>query len=146
MPSFGHWVYTADRDATIEAYSQIERGGADRCDCAWCRNFRKVRPQVFPSEFLALLGVLGIDPNKDAEVYHIARPAPGRHYYGGWYHFVGNLDETGDFPPIHFGTGFTTWMSQAAAPRLPSLKGLPVVELAFSCETVPWLLDEPEGD
>src|SRR6185437_4068028 len=56
------------------------------------------------------------------------------------------LDETGDFPPIHFGTGFTTWMSQAAAPRLPSLKGLPVVELAFSCETVPWLLDEPDGD
>jgi len=99
MPSFGHWVYTADRDATIEAYSQIERGGADRCDCAWCRNFRKVRPQVFPSEFLALLGVLGIDPNKDAEVYHIARLAPGRHYYGGWYHFVGNFRRNGRFSP-----------------------------------------------
>lgn len=145
MPRFGQWIYTADRDATFRAYSQVERGGVDRCDCAWCRNFRKVRAQVFPSEFLALPEMLGIDPNKDAEVYHNARLAPGRHNYGGWYHFVGTLDETGDFPGVYFGAGFTAWMWQAAAPRLRSLEGLPVVELAFICETVPWLLDEPEG-
>ncbi len=144
MPSFGQWIYSVDRDATIRAYRQAERGGADTCDCAWCRNFRNARATIFPPEFLALLEELGIDPNKEAEAYHNAQLAPGRHNYGGWYHFVGTLDQTGDFPVVEFGIGFMAWMCRATAPRLSSLKGLPVVELEFICETVPWLLEEAE--
>jgi hypothetical protein len=126
------------------AYRQAERGWVDRCDCIWCRNFRLARAQVFPAEFLALLNQLGIDPKKDGEVYHLGQLAPGRHVHGGWYHFIGTLDETGDFPVVGFGAGFSVWMCLASAPRLPSLKGLPVVQLEFYCEFVPWLLNEPE--
>jgi hypothetical protein len=50
------------------------------------------RARAFPAEFLSLLDQLGIDPCKDAEVYRNARLAPGRHDYGGWYHFIGTLD------------------------------------------------------
>jgi hypothetical protein len=91
-----------------------------------------------------LLDQLGVDPRKDGEVYHNARLAPGRHDYAGWYHFVGTLDQTGDFPPVSLGNGFTVWMCRAHAPRLPSLKSASVVQLEFHAEAVPWLLDEPE--
>jgi hypothetical protein len=144
MSSFGQWKYTADRDATILAYGRTERGGADTCDCADCRNFRVARAGSFPAGFLALLYKLGIDPRKDAEVYHNARLAPGRHCYGGWYHFVGTLDQTGDCPAVDLGDGFSVWMCHASAPRLPSLEGMQVVQVEFHAEAVPWLLDEPE--
>jgi hypothetical protein len=90
------------------------------------------------------LNELGIDPRKDAEVYHSARLSPGKHLYGGWYHFVGTLEETGDFPTVDFGSDFSAWMRRASAPRLPSLKEVPVVQLEFSAKAVPWLLEEPE--
>jgi hypothetical protein len=144
MADFDEWKYRVDRDATILAYSRTERGGADTCDCAGCRNFRTARPDCFPPEFIALLSQLGIDPRKDAEVYHIARIAPGRHHYGGWYHFIGTLDEIGDSPRVKLGANFSVRMCPARAPRLPSLEGKQVVELEFYAEAVPWRLEEPD--
>ena len=144
MASFGQSIYSVDRAATERAYSEAEKGGTDTCDCVPCRNFREARATAFPTAFLALLDQLGIDPNKDGEVYHNGRMAPGRHDYAGWFHFVGNLTETGDFSPISLGEGFTAWMCDASAPRLTTLEGLPAVQLEFHAEGVPWLLDEPE--
>jgi len=144
VPDFDKWKYRADRDATVLAYGRTERGGADRCDCAGCRNFRAARAHCFPPEFIALLGQLGIDPNKDAEVYHNARIAPGLHDYGGWYHFIGALDGGGDSSPVNFGPSFHAWICPATAPRLSSLVGEQVVQLEFHAEAVPWRLDEPE--
>ena len=102
------------------------------------------RANAFPAEFLALLDQLGVDPNKDGEVYHNGRITPGRHDHAGWIHFIGSLAETGDFAPVRLGDGFTVWMCGASAPRLASLAGLPVVQLEFHAESVPWLLDAPE--
>ena len=144
MTSFGQWEYSANRDATILAYARAERGGAETCNCASCRNFRVARDCVLPVGFVALLDQLGIDLRKDAEVYQIARVAPGRHDYGGWYHFVGTLEQAGDFAAIDFGDGFTAWMCHASAPRLESLRGLPAVQVEFSAKDVPCLLAEPE--
>jgi hypothetical protein len=144
MATFGPWKYSVDREATSLAYGRAELGGADTCDCAGCRNFRVARAHAFPAEFLSLLDQLGIDPCKDAEVAHYARLAPGHHGYTGWYHFIGTLDETGEFPPVDLGGGFTVWMRHPSAPRLPSMKGVPAVQVDFHAEAVPWLLDEPE--
>jgi hypothetical protein len=141
---FGQWKYGVDRDATIVAYGKAELGGADTCTCIYCRNFRIARSQTFPSEFLKLLNELGIDSCKDAEVYHNAQLSPGMHFYAGWYHFVGTLEETGDFPTVDFGGGFSAWLRHASAPRLSSLEGVRVVQLEFTANAVPWLLDEPE--
>lgn len=106
-----------------------------------------MRGEVFPARFLALLDKLGIDPGKDAEVYHNARLAPGRHDYGGWYHFVGTLDQNEEVTPVDLGGNFTVWMGHdASAPRLPSLKGMQVVQVDFHSDAVPWRLDEPEMD
>ena len=138
------WKYSVDRDATVVAYAQIASGYSDSCDCSGCRNFRLVREQVFPPDFIKALDALGIDPNKDGEIYYLGPTASGRHTYGGWYHFIGTLEESRtDRPPIDFGNGFTAWLQSASAPRLASLKDKPVVQLEIQCESVPWLLDEP---
>jgi hypothetical protein len=143
MPAFGQWKYTVDREATIAAY-QLAESGVSTCDCVFCRNFRLARGHVFSAVFLDFLDSLGIEPSNAAEVYHNARLGRGRHDYGGWYHFVGSLEETDDFPPVDFGNGFIAWMCRASAPRLGPFGGLAVVQLEFHCDAVPWLLDEAE--
>ncbi|MEQ1520549.1 MAG: hypothetical protein ABL936_04685 [Aestuariivirga sp.] len=144
MATFGDWTYSVDRNATIEAYRAVNHGGSMDCECTGCRNFLLARTKVFPTSFLALLDQLGIDPVKDGEVYHTARLSPGRHLYGGWFHFVGTLDMDGDFPPVYLEECFSVWLSHASAPRLVTLENLPAVQLEFSAEAVPWLLSEPE--
>lgn len=99
---------------------------------------------MFPPAFIELLESLGIDPSKDGEIYHAGRLAPGEHVYGGWYHFVGALHITGDFPVVSLGEHFTVWMRQRGSPCLKSLEGLPLVEVEFSATAVPWLLKEAE--
>ena len=98
------------------------------------------RERVFPPSFIDLLSALGIDPTKDGEIYHTARASPGKHLYGGWFHFVGSLEVTGDFPPVEMGDNFTVWMCRNSAPSLPELKGMPLVQLELSAEAVPWCL------
>jgi hypothetical protein len=146
MAIFGQWEFECDFDATRLAYERADQGGADDCTCNGCRNFVAARSRVFPKGFLDFLTTLGIDPTKDGEVYHNARLAPGRHNYGGWFHFVGQLNTDGDFGMVDFGSGFTACLSKPGAPALSSLQGLPLVELQFYADAVPWVLDEPEPE
>jgi len=144
MLEFGQWRYSVDRAATEAAYAREPAGGAVTCTCVGCRNFVAARNQIFPPRFVEFLESLGIDPAKEADAYHTARMAPGRHHYGGWYHFIGTLESTGDFAPVDFGDGFTSWMRAAVAPRLESFRTAPVVELEFSTDRAPWVLNETE--
>jgi hypothetical protein len=145
VTTFGLWQFTLDRDATIAAYARAVCGGSEGCSCNGCRNFRIVRERAFPEPFFRLLESLGIDYRKDGEVYHNARPAPGRHSYGGWFHFVGEFRVTGDFPVVPLGDGFSAWLVRKSAPELPALRGLSLVELDFQAENIPWALDEPKA-
>jgi hypothetical protein len=85
---------------------------------------------------------VGIDSRKDGEVYHNARLAKGLHDYGGWFHFVGKLHKTGDFPVVVFASGFTAWLCKSHAPPLEVFLDFPLVEVLFHVETVPWILQE----
>jgi hypothetical protein len=142
--TFGRWTYTVDPDATAEAYKAAIGGGADYCDCNGCRNFRLVRHRIHTPEFLTLLATLGIDPRKEAEAIRASQSSPGHYSCGGWFHFVGDLKVSGDFPPVDLGAGVTAWMTHGVAPMLQPLAGFPLVQLGFWAESVPWLLDEPE--
>jgi hypothetical protein len=144
MPEFGQWRYSVDRAATDAAYACEPAGGAATCTCVGCRNFDAARGQIFPRRFVEFLESLGIDPAKEAEAYHTGRLASGRHHYGGWYHFIGILEISGDFAPVDFGDGFTSWMRAAVAPRLESLLTARVIELEFSTDRAPWVLNETE--
>ena len=144
IESFGEWKYTVDPHATRLAHQRFELGGADTCTCAGCRNFRLARSVVFPKAFLRLLDELGIDPLKDVEVYECGPTGPSRYYYGGWYHFAGTLEVTGDFPRVELGEQFHAWMCRAISRFGPDFGDASVVQLDFEARDVPWLLDEPE--
>jgi hypothetical protein len=101
--------------------------------------------RVFPTAFLSLLDDLGIDSTKPVEVYEFGRIAPGIHAYGGWYNFVGVLEEGADAPLVKFGDGFSAYLRTRSGPMLPALNGLQVVQLEFNAENVPWVLNEPEA-
>jgi hypothetical protein len=146
MREFGQWRFDCNQEVTQAAYASAAQGGAAACGCNGCRNFVAARAQVLPEKFIALLETLGVDPSKEAEAYHNARLAPGRHDYGGWFHFVGVLHVTGDFPVVDFGNGFSAWLRHASAPSIETLRGKALVELEFHCEAVPWVLDEKEPE
>jgi hypothetical protein len=104
---FGEGEFSCDRQATMDAYARAIHGSSDVCVCNGCRNFVAARAQVYPRAFKELLDSLGIDSRMDGEVYHNARLASGLHDYGGWFHFVGALAKTGDFPIVELAPGFT---------------------------------------
>jgi hypothetical protein len=85
---------------------------------------------------------VGIDSRKDGEVYHNGEIEPGKHHYGGWFHFVGLLERTGDFSMVELEPGFKVSLCRKHAPELSGLKGLALVQVEFQAEGVPWVLDE----
>jgi hypothetical protein len=144
MQTYGQWQFRADAAATAAAYTRAPQGDPERCGCSFCRNFIANRDTVLPSEFRSFLMSLGIDPSKAGEVYHEGRLGPGRHCYGGWFHFVGFLDTHGDFAPVEYENGFIACMAQRTAPGLAALDGLPLVQVEFRTQSVPWVISDEE--
>ena len=73
----------------------MKSGGAERCGCSYCRNFAAQRGTVYPKSFRVLLDQLGIDPEKEDEVYDFGSEGPLKGY-GGWFYFAGELIEPGE--------------------------------------------------
>lgn len=140
----GDWEFTNDAEATERAYAQASQGGAEECGCQTCRNYAAVRERVLPGAFVTFLRSVGVDPRKEGEAYHCAQVARGQHHYGGWYHFIGHLQKTGDFPMIEATPVFKFFLCRAHAPHLKPLDGQELVEVGFEASAVPWALDEPE--
>src|SRR5450755_2392350 len=65
----GDQVIRFDRERTRHAYSSMKGGDAERCGCSYCRNFAAQRSTAYPEVFRLLLDQLGIDPQKEGEVY-----------------------------------------------------------------------------
>jgi hypothetical protein len=152
--SFARWSVTSDPESTRKAYAATGVGAPEACGCAPCRNFAAQREVTYPLPALDLFASLGIEPNREAEIYHLARLASGRHLYGGWFHFVGAIldgrdaarqisEKTWqpDLEPVSdgFDLGFTSRTALVPKP----FAGLPVVQVEFSAQ-VPWILQEDE--
>lgn len=54
------------------------------------------RGTVHPQAFRTLLGQLGIDPDKEADVHEQGPVEGGMCPYGGWFYLVGKLVEKGE--------------------------------------------------
>ena len=86
-----------DREATVAAYGNLEHGFAEECGCLFCKNFVIQRKLVYPPSFRVLLEQLGIDPNKEGEVFEygpvklrtdVTSMAAGFTSLGKWSHGV----------------------------------------------------------
>jgi hypothetical protein len=130
------WCITVDRAATILAHSNMPSGGANACTCCWCKNFTRQKPVPYPPEFVSLLERLGIDPNKEVEVYELDDDN-GTLMYAGWFHFVGHTDgeEVQNIDP----TEFTYYTMEGPATNLEQFQGLPVSRVEFFGLRLPWV-------
>lgn len=146
MATVLHWEFRNDRAATERAYAQARHGGPEECGCDTCRNYVSARDVVLPESFVQFLRSVGIDPSKEGEAYHLMQIEPGMHHYAGWYHFVGALETTGDFPMVEAAPGFRYFLCGARSPHLSCLDGCDLVEVGFEAEAVPWLIEAPEPD
>jgi hypothetical protein len=151
---FGRWELLCDPELTRKSYASVITGGPEECGCEPCLNFIAARQQIYKPDVLELFRKLGISHDREVEIYHMARVRPGRHLYGGWFHFVGSIVSGADAakqmaenlwqPDLErtselFSVGFS---SRLALVRDP-FKNLPLVQLEISAE-VPWILDRPE--
>jgi len=133
-----------DREATIVAYGSLEHGFAEKCGCLFCKNFAAQRNLVYPASFRALLEQLGIDPNKEGEVFEYGPVEDGCHLYDGWFHFVGEIVTWGERncnapDSDHFEYFFTSIGVDA-----PAFRGGPRLTLEFTTH-VKWVLpDSPQ--
>ena len=139
----GDQLVSYDTEATAAAYSEISNGGAERCGCAYCRNFIPQRARAYPPEFINLLSQLGIDFAKEGEVFHYGPSNGASQLYGGWFYFVGRLVEAGGRAKTEraaFESGFRYWFSESF-PRPPRSFGKDVAALEFITR-VPWKAEE----
>lgn len=128
-----------DREATIAAYKLLTIGDAERCNCVYCRNFAAQRTTVYPENFRALLLRLGIDPNKEGEVWDMVGADDRKiRPIGGWLYFVGELVEKGESSVAE--GDFKYWF-QTSFPRPPKCFGDQVAAIEFMTD-IPWVLPE----
>ena len=110
--------------------------------------------QIYPANVRDLFEKLGIDLNREVEIYHMARLSSGKHLYGGWFHFVGSILSGSDAakqvaenlwqPDLegtdeNFSLGFSTRLALVREP----FAGLPLVQLEFTAKA-PWVLTSTE--
>jgi len=87
-----HWRVRVDADATRAAYAVVPRGGADTCECDYCRNWVAQRDALLAGPIGALLAQLGIDGSRDAEVVEYGPElASGLRHYEAWYDCIGSI-------------------------------------------------------
>jgi hypothetical protein len=125
-----------DRNATIEIYKKIKIAGADECGCLYCRNFSILREKAYPEEFKSLLHQLGVDINKENEVFEYG-PENNLYLYGGWFCFVGEIIEAGE--KLKDTQGFQYWFTQSH-PKNDHFRQ-PSVAIEFLTR-IPWRLTE----
>jgi hypothetical protein len=134
-----------DRDRTTAVYRTLERGSAEECGCLFCQNFFAQRNLVYPASFRALLDQLGIDPNKEGEVFEYGPVEDGCRLYGGWFYFVGELVTAGErnfsAPDSHH---FDYWFT-SIGPDAPAFRPGPRLTVEFTTH-LKWMLeDRPES-
>ena len=147
-----NWVVEVDPIETSRAHAARPKGSPESCDCLHCRNFVAARPTVYPVEFTELLDVLGVPADRESEIWHGGEVAPGRHFYGGWFHFVGTVIEgqdclldNGSIELTKLSSSFSVGVTRRPGLVPETFSTSKVVQLEFSAE-VPWVLDEPYAD
>jgi hypothetical protein len=137
--TYRDWILDCDVDMTRAGYETISAGGAETCGCLGCRNFLAQRDSVFPSEVLNLFNELGVNHERDAETYHMARLEPGLHLYGAW--FVGAIikEPIGPATLDNFTIDFIPNNDLAAK----AFHNQRLVQIEITVK-LPWVLSEPE--
>jgi hypothetical protein len=136
----GDQLIRYDSVHTRQAYSAMKCGDAERCGCSYCLNFAAQRTTAYPKNFLLLLDQLGVDPEKEGEVYECG-PEGTLRTYGGWFYFVGELIQAGE-RMTDAASGFQYYFADAKHLPNPEVDfGKSVVAVEFLTK-IPWVISE----
>lgn len=140
----GEQTIRHDRDATAAVYRSLERGDAEECGCIFCKNFMSQRNLAYPPSFRALLEDLGVDPNKEGEVFEYGPAEDGCHLYGGWFYLVGELVTASERNSISADSNQFSYWFTGDCPDAPAFHGGPLLAIEFTTH-VKWVRpDTPE--
>jgi hypothetical protein len=136
----GDQIIRFDRSLTAVTYKRIPQGDAERCGCSYCLNFAAQRSSAYPEEFRAILDNIGIDHEKEGEVYELG-PEAGLRIYGGWFYFAGEVVQSGarNSTIAHFEFWF---VNASRLPKPPADFGPNVAAVEFMIK-LPWTLASP---
>jgi hypothetical protein len=139
--TYRDWIFDCDVEATRAGYQTTSVGGAESCECTYCRNFVLQRDSVYPAEVMNLFNELGVNYTRDAETYHMARLEGGLHLYGSWFHFVGSILKKPIGPATLDNLTIDFVPDDALAAKAFEDQRLVQIEITVK---LPWVLPEPE--
>jgi hypothetical protein len=136
------WIFDCDVEATRRAYATIPKGSAEECTCPDCRNYNLTRQNVFPEEIQQFFTCLGIDRNRECEIWQYNREPSGLHFYGGMFFFIGYIVQEGTM--MHTDEKFSiTFKEGYTGPRVTQTKLHPSVGVYFNV-LLPWELEKED--
>lgn len=139
------YSFLYDKKATEQAYHNFNTFCVEQCSCSFCENFNASRNEIYTADFLKLLHKIGINPRQEAEVYHIKVCENNMHLYGGWFHFVGRLNNNNNgiarLEKIQFGKDLQVFITDQTMLVDLAFQNKPVLQLEFIVVT-PWMIKE----
>lgn len=156
--TYKDWMFEVDIEATRQVYKDVANGGAGTCGCTNCKNYLAQIDFAFPQDIKQLLFDLGIDYQKDYEVWHYSKLDSGLHMYGGCFHFIGSFSEpdckvkTGDNAyrlalievQSNFSIGFTSALTISQS-FFSDYGERSIVEVNFQL-WAPWVIPDEESE
>lgn len=129
------WKFDIDMQRTMQYYAEES---AQRCDCAYCRNFSAAVDGKFP-ELRPFLAQFGIDIDTPDESMPFDQP--GEMWYENVYSVCGNILDGDD--TIRNIYGIDVHVSSENTIGIPSSAPKPCFYLSIGMIRLPWVLDEP---
>ena len=152
---FLDWTFLVDRNLTTDIYSSIEKGGADKCNCSFCKNYVTRRSKLFDEQIISFFNDLGVDSAKEYEVCYLNRESNGLHLYTTWFDFAGQiLDQpslriqlpNGKFniESYDLNSNLSIEFAQTNKPTDSFFDKIDkVVQMSFTL-TIPWIINDDE--
>lgn len=142
------WIVEGDPKRTAHVYRMAKRWLPNDCSCQECLNFQQLGERAYPDEFRRVMGNLGVDTHKAAEIY--GTRVKGNVHYGGWFHCVGKLlgEPQGRLETSArdtrlalrtLGKDFSFYLIEAATLAFREFGNEPLVQIEFE-STLPWVL------
>jgi hypothetical protein len=138
----GDQIIRYDCERTRTAYAGMKTGSTQSCGCRFCRNFVAQRNLVYAEQIRQVLDRLGIDPEKEGDLFEEG-PEGSLVRYCGWFHLAGEVIQAGE-RMTDGGAGLQYFFRASYRPRALADFGEEVLVLEFSTK-LPWVIsDRPE--
>ena len=141
---FLDWAFLVDTNVAADIYLSVDKCGADKCDCSFCKNYIAKRPKLFDTQLISLFNDLWVDNTKEYEVCYLNRESNGFHLYTTWFDFAGQILDGPDFDSCNLTSNLSIAFAEKSKPADSFFnKVVKVVQMTFTL-TIPWMIGTNE--